>query len=252
MGAASTKHPSILPPPSAALTAMLRQEIAILGSREPGSTYFIVPFASQGLDNPAPQSHSFASFVKREASGRQEWHTISWLPADFYLNYEICVFRNAAQAVWNEIWNKNCEPERGHNYTVMESLNFARHLGRAVAVWGPYRVSAELYELALKQIQALERASVDYLADDRRTRTLLPRPAVNCFHAMSDLPGYRARIPLNPFGIWGVAGTKYVLRHYQSRRPDWFDQKIEVDEFRCYGDRAKCYGRERMRPSRRP
>lgn len=222
---------------------MLRREVAALGAQKAGSSYFMIPFASQGLDNLASESHSFATFVKRDSDGHQEWQTISWLPADFYIHFELCVFRNAAEALWNEIWRKNCDPVRGYNYSVRESLEFSRQLGRALAVWGPYRISAELYALALEQIRLLESGAVDYLADDRRARSLSPRPAINCIHAISDLPGHQARIPFNPFGVWGFAGTRYVLRHFHQQRAEWFDEKPDVDKFRCYGDVLKCFGR---------
>ena len=82
--------------------------------------YFLVVSGYQGPDNDVVQSHTFASFYSGNdlAKGIVKPATISWLPATGVVH----LFGS----------------ERGHNFTLAQTLEMACRLGRDVKSWGPY------------------------------------------------------------------------------------------------------------------
>ncbi len=159
--------------------------------------YFVVFFASQNQRNAPRFSHTFATFFKvdqEESNGVQietsESATISWLPS-------------------NGVVRLLQRPVAGRNFTLDETLDWAKRLGLATTARGPFEISKELYERALERKTWLESGRVAYKALDRRFR---PEAAINCIHAVSDLlPG-----PLLDTGTArGEPATAMVANHFR-------------------------------------
>ncbi|MCI0684619.1 MAG: hypothetical protein L0Y71_21120 [Gemmataceae bacterium] len=161
--------------------------------------FYVVFFASQNSNNQAPQSHTFATFLRINAAEgspnggpdeTSETATISWLPA----NGSIRILQG---------------PVAGRNFTLSESLAWAQARGLRTTARGPFEINKQVYDRALQQKERLESGAIAYKMLDRRFR---PNVATNCIHAVSDiLPG-----PLVITGdARGDAATRTVAAHYR-------------------------------------
>ena len=159
--------------------------------------YFIVPFAYQDQGNNPESAHSFLSVIRVLGNSRQpsltpgfrrgrfairdfETFTISWLPHDFDSNPRLRVFEGVGSLVvpgWNQ-----CPVSPGRNFRLDQTLKLAVNVKNAVAMWGPYEIRKEAFDLAVKRKRLLEGGSIRYRADDRLYRK--DRVAINCLHAM--------------------------------------------------------------------
>lgn len=171
----------------------------LLGAPLPASakeSYYLLLFAYEGTPNDAEDAHSFGVFVREvsccEADGEHhtiEYRTISWLPANFNVRVK-CLL-----------------PEKGHNYTLEETLDFATRTQKRVSLFGPFQIKKKLYEDACKHADKLERGKVMYKAIDTGYPTFI---AKNCIHALSDLmlmpPRLRVGTP-----AYGEAATYRIL-----------------------------------------
>ena len=139
---------------------------------EPNESYYMTIFSAQADSRDPRRTHSFASFVKAIGTGDSakdypiEVHTISWMPRSL----DIVILRR--------------HPEPGANLDLESSLRWAESRNCRVSMWGPYQISKELYDRAIKQEARLNSGLVLYKALDRRFR---PGMASNCIHAVSDL-----------------------------------------------------------------
>jgi hypothetical protein len=135
-------------------------------------SYYLIVFAAQRAPTTPRFSHTFATVVKATENGTDrskykiEEHTISWI------------------AKSKEIVLARAKPEPGVNLSLRESLRLAASLEEEISMWGPFEIKKELYDRALKQIDRLDSAKVEYKALDVRFR---PETAFNCIHAVSDL-----------------------------------------------------------------
>jgi hypothetical protein len=191
--------------------------------------YFIVPFAYQDRGNKAARAHSFISVIRVFADNKQphfapgmrrgrfrdrdfEAFTISWMPADFAKNQELCVFDGFGSRIDPEL-NK-CPIVPGKCFKLPETLKLAVLFKNAVGMWGPYEIKKEAFELGVKRKELLDGGTIRYKADDRLTRKDLI--AINCFHAMERLEHpYPAGGFLDTgFRMWGIDGTARVLIEY--------------------------------------
>ena len=162
--------------------------------------YFIVPFAYQDRWHTPQRSHSFiavihllpegkklgptSGFKRGKFKGRDfEAFNISWVPHDFDTNPHLCVFDGFGSRLF-ATWNK-CPIVAGRNFTLGETLKLALNNKNAVAMWGPYEVRKEAFDLGVKRKLLLDGGTIRYKADDRLTRK--DRNAINCFHAMAGL-----------------------------------------------------------------
>jgi hypothetical protein len=158
--------------------------------------YYLLMFASQSEPNVPRLAHSFATFVKtveKENAPQElaESHTISWLPEN--LSVELVRFN----------------PVRGTNLNLSESIRTANSLGTRVTMWGPVRIKKELYDMAIRQVDRLNRGEISYIAMDRRFRG---QGASNCFHAVSDLDTMQPA--LNTGTAYGDAASQMVFEHF--------------------------------------
>jgi hypothetical protein len=147
--------------------------------------YFLVVSGFQGPDNDVVHSHTFASFYSGNdlANGVIKPATISWLPAT-----------GVVQPFGSE---------RGHNFTLAQTLRMACRLGRDVKSWGPYQIEPALYQRALRRIQLLKSGRVQYAMIDTQPGTL------NCIDAAGDL----TPVPLDSGIAWGFVASDEVVRH---------------------------------------
>jgi hypothetical protein len=152
-----------------------------------------------------------------EYKGRDfEAFTISWLPADFAENPHLCVFDGFGAVIVAD-WNK-CPAVPGKSFDLPSTLKLAADAKVAVGMWGPYEISKPGFDLGVKRLRLLEKGEIKYRADDRGYRKR--KEAINCFHAMASLD------ELFPDGgfldtglmMWGLNGTKQVLREYTTKR----------------------------------
>jgi hypothetical protein len=191
--------------------------------------YFIVPFAYQHQWNKPALAHSFISVIRVFADNKQphftpgfrrgeyrnrnfEAFTISWMPADFDKNQDLCVFGGFGSRI--DPYLNTCPIVPGKCFMLPETLKLAVLFKNAVGMWGPYEIKKEAFELGVKRKELLDGGTIRYQADDRLTRK--DRIAINCFHAMANLEelypngGFLG----TGFRMWGIDGTARVLIEY--------------------------------------
>jgi hypothetical protein len=192
--------------------------------------YFIVPFAYQHSRwNRPALAHSFISVIRVFADNKKphftpglrhaqfrnrnfEAFTISWMPADFDKNQDLCVFDGFGSRIDPNL-NK-CPIVPGRCFKLPETLKLGVGFKNAVGMWGPYEIKKEAFELGVKRKELLDGGTIRYKADDRLTR--LDRIAINCFHAMVNLYELYPNGGLfgTGFMMWGIDGTARVLIEY--------------------------------------
>jgi hypothetical protein len=191
--------------------------------------YFIIPFAYQDRGNHPEFSHSFISVIRVFADNKQrkltpdlptrkyknwefEAFTISWLPRDFLSNPHLCVFDGPGSRVLPK--NNKCPISPGRNFTLPETIKLAVDVKNAVAMWGPYEIRKEAFDLGVKRKRLLDGGTIKYRADDRLYRK--DKIAISCFHAMAGLDELFPNGGLfgTGFKMWGFNGTARVLIEY--------------------------------------
>jgi len=201
----------------------------------PHDRYFIIPFAYEKKENHPEYAHSFLSVIRVFADDRQpkvtlglktrvykgrefEAFTISWLPQDFPENADLCVFEGFG-AVLVPSLNK-CPVSEGKSFDLPTTLKIAAGEKAAVGMWGPYEISKPGFDLGVKRLRLLETGTIKYRADDRGYRKR--KEAINCFHAMAGLDELFPNGGFLDTGLkmWGLNGTKQVLREYTTKATD--------------------------------
>ena len=165
-------------------------------------------------DGTAPEGT--AGLKQGQYKGRDfEAFTISWLPADFAENPHLCVFDGFGAMIVAD-WNK-CPAVPGKSFDLVSTLQLAVEAKVAVGMWGPYEISKPGFDLAVTRLRLLEKGEIKYRADDRGYRKR--KEAINCFHAMQSLDELFPEGGFLDTGllIWGLNGTKQVLREYTTR-----------------------------------
>jgi hypothetical protein len=194
--------------------------------------YFIIPFAYEDRGNHPEHSHSFISVIRVLADSKQrkltpglqtrkemnrefEAFTISWLPADFMTNPNLCVFDGPLSRTIPA--NNKCPVSPGRNFTLEETIKLAVGIKNAVAMWGPYEIKQGGFDLAVKRKNLLDGGTIKYRADDRLTQK--EKTAVSCFHAMSGLEELfpKGGFLGTGFKMWGFNGTARVLIEYTEK-----------------------------------
>jgi hypothetical protein len=147
--------------------------------------YFVVIWGYESLGNAPGGSHTFATFYSGDdlAHGQVRPATISWLST----TGRVRLFGI----------------ERGHNFSLAQTLAIACKTGKRVASWGPYEINVTLYRGALARIKLLNSGRVAYNGSG-----LHPR-GMNCIKAAGDITD----TPFRPGVSWGFAASKAVVRH---------------------------------------
>ncbi|HEY2712955.1 MAG TPA: hypothetical protein VGI60_10600 [Chthoniobacterales bacterium] len=194
--------------------------------------YFIIPFAYQNDDNDPEFSHSFISVIRVLSDDKQsrltpglekrryknrnfEAFTISWLPRDFMSNPHLCVFDGVGSRVIPQM--NDCPLSPGKSFSLEETIHLAAREKVAVAMWGPYEIDKQAFDLAVGRKRLLDGGKIKYRADDRLYRK--DQVAINCFHAMAGLDRIFPNGGLfgTGFKMWGFNGTARVLIEYNER-----------------------------------
>lgn len=216
------------------ITKHIRERVtARLGEGKNGhDRYFIIPFAYENKGNDPGYSHSFMTVIRVFGNGRQpkvtaglkartykhyefEHFTVSWLPADFLENPDLCVFKGFGARLVPS-WNQ-CPVSVGKDFTLPDTIKLAVQAKVAVCMWGPYEISKGGFDVCVQRLRLLEKGTMKYRADDRGYRKKLV--AINCFHAMAGLHELfpNGGIFGTGFKMWGVNGTARVLIEYKAR-----------------------------------
>lgn len=224
-------------PLQAQITNHIKDQVsARLGEgTNPRDRYFIIPFAYQKKGNKPEFSHSFLSVIRVFADGRQpsrtaelktrkfknrefEAFTISWLPADFLQNPHLCVFDGFGARLIASL--NQCPLSPGKSFDLPDTLKLAVQAKAAVGMWGPYEITQEGFDLAVKRMRLLNTGAIKYRADDRLYRK--NRVAINCFHAMAGIYELfpNGGIFGTGFKMWGLNGTRRVLIEYTAKATD--------------------------------
>lgn len=194
--------------------------------------YFIIPFAYQDKGNHPEFSHSFLTVIRVFATNKEpkltpgfptrrykgwefEAFTISWLPADFLTNPHLCVFDGSGSRLFPE--RNQCPISPGKNFNLQQTIKLAVDAKNAVAMWGPYEIRKEGFDLGVARKRLLDKGNIKYRADDRLYRK--DKIAISCFHAMAGLDELYPNGGLfgTGFKMWGFNGTARVLIEYTEK-----------------------------------
>lgn len=151
----------------------------------PKGHYFLIVWTYQGPDDDVVHAHTFTSFYRGDdlAAGAIRPTTISWLPASGIVHL--------------------LGTERGHNFSLDQTLKMACVAGRKVKAWGPYEIKPELYRSAMRRVETLASGRIRY------SMISSPPTSMNCITAAGDL----TPAPLHTGILWGVAAGAEVVRH---------------------------------------
>src|SRR5256886_2157443 len=195
--------------------------------------YFIIPFAYQDRGNHPEFSHSFITVIRVFASNNKQqkltpglptrkyknWEfeafNISWLPRDFLTNPHLCVFDGPGSRLFPK--NNECPISPGRNFTLAETIKLAVDAKNAVAMWGPYEIRKEGFDLGVARKRLLDKGKLKYRADDRLYRK--DKVAISCFHAMAGLDELFPNGGLFGTGFkkWGFKRTARGLIEYTGK-----------------------------------
>ena len=150
--------------------------------------YFMVVWAYQGPGNAPRDSHTFVTFYDGDdlANSHVKPATISWFPATGVV--------------------RPFGVERGHNFSLAQTLAMACRGGKQLESWGPYEITFGLYRRALARISLLKSGKVSYSLMSLRPGTM------NCIEAAGDI----TETPFRPGLSWGFAASEAVVRHFSS------------------------------------
>src|SRR5258707_10238311 len=194
--------------------------------------YFIIPFAYQDRGNHPEFTDEFVSVRRVLADNKpakltrdlptrkyKNWEfeafTISWLPRAFLSNPHLCVFDGPGSRLFPK--NNKCPISPGRNFTLAETIKLAVDAKNAVAMWGPYEIRKQGFDLGVARKRLLDGGTIKYRADDRLYRK--DKVAISCFHAMAGLDELFPNGGLfgTGFMMWGFDGTARVLIEYTEK-----------------------------------
>ncbi|MBN9119130.1 MAG: hypothetical protein J0I06_08215 [Planctomycetes bacterium] len=164
---------------------------------EAGPRYYFILFGGQSIPFQPRTAHTWATFVKATpaADGTTilEPVTISWLPAEL------------------PVRPLKLRPVEGRNRSLEETFAIAARNNARVSMWGPFETDAGRYELAVRQVDALNSGAVRFRSLDSLGRN---RSVQHCAHAVTfaDPNLQRLRQPVIRVGEPGTSrlADKYV------------------------------------------
>ncbi len=198
--------------------------------------FFMMIFSAQRAWNRPKYTHTFATFVKARSAATDETrtehgtepalkpcsirgsnletHTVSWLAA----NKKVCLFR---------LW-----PERGFNFDLATSLEWALSVQSRISMWGPFEIKPALYAKALVQKARLESGAIQYKVFDPGFR---PHSACSCIHGVCDIDQDRG--PLWTWFRYGESASRsiavyflpWVIDPHQNNR--WVMDRLDLAKY---------------------
>jgi hypothetical protein len=177
--------------------------------------YYAVFYTYQDGENHVMKSHTFATFIKATdnvaAKSMWEAHDVSWLPAKFADTLKLSFF-----------------PTAGKNYSVADTLKFARRLGVEVRTVGPIEIDAELYAAAVRQTEKLAAGSIRYkLYDSSKSGVLGAKAKVlHCIDAIGNITG-----EMHSGSVRGHASAERLVAHFRDhvkseQAPAWIAEAV--------------------------
>src|SRR5439155_21003223 len=134
------------------------------------------------------------------------------LRSDFLENPHLCVFDGPGARLFPT--KNKCPISPGRNFSLAQTVQLAVDAKNAVAMWGPYEIRKEGFDLGVARKRLLDEGTIKYRADDRLYRK--DKVAVSCFHAMAGLDELFPNGGLfgTGFKMWGFNGTARGLIEY--------------------------------------
>jgi hypothetical protein len=191
--------------------------------------YFLIIFGSQTTPKLARFCHTWGTVIRvREADDAPDAatpgqkhldaDTISWLPA----NLRVRPFA--------------LRSEPGVNLDLDTTIRAVLAHNQRVSAWGPYEITADLYQRALRRKARLDNGEMLYKAIDPLVRS---SSAGDCIHALTDLDRARSRLYYNEIIRFGDSASHFVVfrLHVEGNiidgcsRHDWIREALGLS---CY------------------
>jgi hypothetical protein len=198
----------------------------------PDEKFYVLIFGSQSKPKIAGWTHSWAALVRVQQHGGSqgleiESFTMSWLPATL------------------EIHPWRFQVEKGHNFRLLETIQFVLKNQEHVSEWGPYECRPELYYRSFVQTEFLESGQIGYQAIDVVGEAARKGNGCDCIHALTDEDPLfnRNHYPLRRFGD---IASKFIVKQVWERdllihpeqTHDWLNEALGLNQYpithRCY------------------
>jgi hypothetical protein len=159
--------------------------------------YYLWVFSSQSEPKLPCYTHTWAALARLpDGCGPRPFvtFTLSWMPATLRIRTYALL------------------PEPGVNLDLPTTLRFVWSEGERISVWGPYAVSACLYERAWRQKVRLESGEVRYRALDGVIRS----DCISCcIHAVSDIAPGQTRLMYIEAAFFGEAAGRRIAHAFR-------------------------------------
>src|SRR5581483_12188355 len=83
-----------------------------------------------------------------------EAFTVSWLPADFVQNPNLCVFEGFGARLFESL--NQCPLSPGKDFDLPSTIKLAVNAKVAVCMWGPYEITQPGFDLGVKRVRLLK------------------------------------------------------------------------------------------------
>lgn len=199
--------------------------LAVPGEATAADYYFMTIYGAQRpIINRPRYTHTWATFIRVSGEGsdlrryRAQQFTISWLPRTL------------------EVRPLDLVPEPGANLTLRRTLAYCDDNRMEIAQLGPYQVDVDLWNLAFRRFDRLERGELMYRASDIFNRPGRQTEVCNCIYAVLDLDGRDPAFRPVTLGF-GFIGSAFVARRLSShiieprRTYPWVSDMIGVRNY---------------------
>jgi len=191
-----------------------------------GDYYYVIIFGSESTPKLPRYTHTWATFIHACDDDGDVYQsplrvdTISWYPADL----ELRALRLRA--------------EPGRNVDLEMTLHVVFATRQRVSEWGPYEISPEFYEEAMRQKTRLESSQVKYKVIDPNFGPAA-KSVSNCIHAITDLDPNRGRLyyselrrfgeEASHFAAYRLLRSEGVVNRGQDLR--WIEERLGLDQY---------------------
>ena len=170
------------------------------GNASASEFYYVLIFGSQSHPKQLRFVHTWATFVKATGEGPDpnayaiEANTLSWVPSKLVV----------------DVWT--LKPEPGRLLDLESTFAMTDSHRENVTMWGPFRISPEVYARSLQERRHLESGRVQYRAIDGPINALVS----DCIHAVAAVdPQFgRGHYPLIRTGN---SASRYIARQVVQR-----------------------------------
>jgi hypothetical protein len=174
--------------------------LAIPGEAAAADYYFMTVYGAQRpIINRPRYAHTWATFIRLSGEGndlrryRAQSFTISWMPRTL------------------DVHPLDLQPEPGINLNLRDTIDWCDKNRVEIAQLGPYQVDVDLWNLAFRRFDRLERGELMYRASDIFNRPGRKPEVCNCIYAVLDLDGRNPAFRPVTLGF-GNIGSAFVAR----------------------------------------